>query len=143
MEKAKSGDRVRVHYVGRFTDGEVFDSSVARNEPLEFVLGSGMMIPGFDEAVHEMAPTEKKTVVIPAADAYGERSEENLITFDRAQVPSDMNPKIGDMLNLQDGQGQNIQVIVFDTTEEYIVLDANHPMAGHDLVFEIELVDIG
>jgi peptidylprolyl isomerase len=101
-----------------------------------------MMIPGFDAAVDGMLLSEKVTVTIPAAEAYGERSEENFITFDRAQVPSDMNPQVGDVLNLQDNHGHTFPVVVFETTPEHIILDANHPMAGRDLVFEIELVEI-
>jgi FKBP-type peptidyl-prolyl cis-trans isomerase 2 len=142
MSIAKTGDRVQVHYVGRFTHGEVFDSSVERNEPIEFEIGAGMMIKGFDDAVNGMSLQETKIVMIPAAEAYGEHNPEHLITFGKDQVPEDMNPQVGDLLNLQDNMGRNIPVSVYEVTETTLVLDANHPMAGKDLVFEIELVAI-
>lgn len=142
MPTAKKGDRVKVHYTGKFTHGEVFDSSLKRNEPLEFELGSGMMIQGFDTAVDGMEVEESKTVTIAAAEAYGERSDENLVTFEKSQIPEGMNPKVGDMLNLQDNTGRNIPVRVHDLNEENIILDANHPMAGKDLIFEIQLIEI-
>ncbi len=142
MPTAKNGDRVKVHYTGKFTHGEVFDSSHKRNEPLEFEVGSGMMIKGFDSAVNGMEINETKTVTIPAADAYGEHSDENLVTFEKNQIPEGMNPNVGDMLNLQDNTGRNIPVRVHELTDENIILDANHPMAGKDLVFEIQLLEI-
>ena len=142
MSKATKGNTVKVHYTGKFTDGEVFDSSLSRNEPIEFQIGAGMMIKGFDEAVNGMELQESKTVTIPAAEAYGEHSEENMITFDKNQIPEGMNPQPGDMLNLQDPEGRNIPVRVHAVEEATITLDANHPMAGKDLVFEIQLVEI-
>ncbi|MGB0524610.1 MAG: FKBP-type peptidyl-prolyl cis-trans isomerase [Flammeovirgaceae bacterium] len=141
--QAKKGDRVRVHYVGTFpNNGEVFDSSVARNEPIEFEVGAGQMIKGFDDAVNGMAVGEKKTVNILAADAYGQRRDDQLIKVDRANLPEGMNPKVGDNLAVQDPQGRNIPVVVYALDETHITLDANHPMAGKDLTFEIELVEI-
>lgn len=142
MQQAKKGDVVRVHYVGTFVDGEVFDSSRSRNEPIEFQVGAGMMIKGFDDAVLGMKLEENKKVMIPANEAYGEYSEENHIPFELSQIPAGMEPQIGDMLNLQDNQGHNIPVLVHEITDTHIILDANHPMAGKDLVFEIELVEI-
>lgn len=142
MSKATKGNTVKVHYTGKFIDGEVFDSSISRNEPIEFEVGAGMMIKGFDAAVDGMAVEESKTVTIPAAEAYGEHSEENLITFEKNQIPEGMDPKLGDMLNLQDPEGRNIPVRVHAIAEESLTLDANHPMAGKDLVFEIQLVEI-
>lgn len=140
--QAKKGDRVRVHYVGTFPSGEVFDSSVARNEPIEFEVGAGQMIKGFDDAVNGMSVGEKKTVNILADEAYGQRSDDQLIKVDKANLPEGMDPKIGDNLAVQDQMGRNIPVVVFAIDETHITLDANHPMAGKDLVFEIELVEV-
>ena len=140
--KPKATDTVEVHYHGTLTNGEVFDSSHKRNEPLEFEVGSGMMIKGFDEAVTGMGLNETITVNIPAAEAYGEHSAENLVTFEKNQIPEGMNPKVGDMLNLQDNNGRNIPVKVHEINDDSIILDANHPMAGKDLVFEIQLLEI-
>lgn len=144
MQIAEIGKTVMVHYTGSFdAEGvEVFDSSVMRGEPIEFEVGAGMMIPGFDRGVIGMAVGEKKKIFIPAEDAYGQASEENYIKFDREQVPADMNPKAGDELALHGPQGETIPVKVIEVTEEYIVLDANHPMAGKDLYFEVELVGV-
>ena len=140
--QAKQGDRVRVHYVGKFPSGEVFDSSVARNEPIEFEVGAGQMIKGFDTAVNGMNVGEKKTVNIDADNAYGQRRDDQLITVERANLPEGMDPKVGDNLAVQDHMGRNIPVVVHQLDENHITLDANHPMAGKDLIFEIELVEI-
>lgn len=142
MQQAKKGDRVRVHYVGKFPNGEVFDSSVARKEPIEFEVGAGQMIKGFDAAVDGMNIGDKKTVNIDADNAYGQRSDDQLIKVDRANLPEGMNPKVGDNLAVQDHTGRNIPVVVHGLDETHITLDANHPMAGKDLIFEIELVEI-
>ena len=141
--QAKKGDRVKVHYVGTFPDnGEIFDSSVARKEPIEFQVGAGQMIKGFDQAVDGMAVGEKKTVDIPAAEAYGPRRDDQLVQAPIANLPEGMNPKVGDQLAVQGPQGENIPVVVYAIDETHITLDANHPMAGKDLRFEIELVEI-
>ncbi|EMR02359.1 FKBP-type peptidyl-prolyl cis-trans isomerase [Cesiribacter andamanensis] len=141
MEKAQKGDRVRVHYTGRLQNGEVFDSSKGR-EPLEFEIGGGMMIAGFDKAVNGMQVGDQKTVEIPSNEAYGERREEMMINIPRAQVPADITPQVGQQLALNNG-GQQVPVTVTEVTDEKVVLDANHPLAGKDLVFDIELVEIG
>ncbi|WP_224996816.1 peptidylprolyl isomerase [Cesiribacter sp. SM1] len=141
MTKAQKGDRVRVHYTGRLKDGNVFDSSKGR-EPLEFQVGGGMMIAGFDKAVNGMAVGDQKTVEIPSDEAYGARREEMVIDVPRQQVPEGVNPQVGQQLALNNG-GQQVPVVVKEVTDEKIVLDANHPLAGQDLVFDIELVDIG
>lgn len=142
MSVAKSGDKVKVHYTGTLTDGTQFDSSAGR-EPLEFELGSGMVIPGFDLGVTGMTIGDKKSIHIPTAEAYGTVNEDMLIKFDRAQVPADMELEVGASLNMhQDGTGQVVQVVVREITPEYILLDANHPLAGQDLIFELELVGI-
>jgi peptidylprolyl isomerase len=141
MEKAQKGDRVRVHYTGRLHSGEVFDSSRGK-DPLEFEVGGGMMIAGFDKAVNGMQVGDQKTVEIPSAEAYGARREEMMIDIPRQQVPADINPQVGQQLALNNG-GQQVPVTITEVTDEKIVLDANHPLAGKDLVFDIELVEIG
>ena len=140
--EAKTGDRVLVHYIGRFESGEVFDSSVEREEPIEFVLGAGSMIPGFERAVQGMKPEESKLVTIPAAEAYGPKRDENILEFSRDTLPEDLNPLVGDQLLLTTADGQKFPVTVTVITETMITLDGNHPMAGKDLVFEIRLVKI-
>ncbi len=141
MAAAKAGDTVKVHYTGRFEDGEVFDSSEGR-EPLEFTVAAGQMIPGFDAAVDGMSTGEAKTVTIPAAEAYGDRAEDMVIEVERAQLPPDMNPDVGEQLMMQQPGGSPFQVLVVGTTETTITFDANHPLAGQNLVFDITLVSI-
>lgn len=142
MLKAKVGDVVRVHYVGKFENGEVFDSSIARREPIEFTIGAGQMIKGFDKAVEGMAVMEKKSVMIPCAEAYGEVHPENFVQVPRIEVPRDIVPVVGMQLAISDSYGRQFPVIVSEVNDEYIVLDANHPMAGKDLWFDIQLVEI-
>jgi FKBP-type peptidyl-prolyl cis-trans isomerase 2 len=139
--QAKKGDAVKVHYTGRLEDGSVFDSSQSR-EPLGFTLGDGNMIKGFDAAVYGMVIGDKKTVTIPAAEAYGERRDDMMIEVPISQVPPNIQPEIGLQLVLQGGGGQPMPVTVVDLTDEKIVLDANHELAGKDLIFDIELVAI-
>lgn len=137
---AKSGDTVKVHYTGRLEDGSVFDSSDGR-DPLEFTVGSGQVIPGFDEAVSGMSAGEERSVTIPAAAAYGDRKDDLVIVVDRAQLPPGVEPEIGQQLQLsQDGRG--FVVTVADISTESITLDANHPLAGRDLTFDLHLVGI-
>ena len=142
MQTAKEGDKVKVHYHGKLRSGETFDSSQGR-EPLEFTLGTGQVIKGFDEGVKGMNVGDKKTVEINAGDAYGEKDERNVIEFPKEQFPPEMNPQPGMQLMLNSGDGQQIPVMVTEVKEESVVLDANHPLAGKDLVFDIELVEIG
>lgn len=139
---AKKGDAVAVHYTGRLGDGSIFDSSVSRS-PLSFTLGDGNMIKGFDAAVYGMVIGDKKTVTIPAAEAYGERRQDMLIDVPLSQVPADIQPEIGLQLTLQGPGGQPMPVTVVEMDTEKIVLDANHELAGQDLIFDIELVSIG
>ena len=142
MSVAKNGDAVKVHYTGKLTSGEQFDSSAGR-EPLGFTVGAGQMIKGFDAAIPGMSVGDKKTINIAAADAYGERSDEAMIEFDRANVPADMKLEVGLPLTLQNQYGQPVPVIITEIREDVIVLDANHFLAGKELVFDIELVEIG
>ncbi|GAB4341754.1 MAG: peptidylprolyl isomerase [Desulfobulbaceae bacterium] len=141
MSTAKQGDTVHVHYTGTLDDGVVFDSSVGR-DPLSFTLGGGQVIPGFEEAVLGMELNEKKSVTIPSDKAYGPRNEELVLNVPRNQVPPDINPEVGQKLQMQGPGNQPLIVEVTEVTDEQITLDANPPLAGKDLTFEIELVSI-
>ena|SRR5690606_9444693 len=141
MQQVKNGDTVKIHYHGRLTNGETFDSSENR-EPLEFEVGSGMVIPGFDKGVMGMNVGEKKTVNIPVDEAYGPKNEEMIIDFPKDRFPDDMNAEVGMPLTMSDGSGQNFRVIIKEVKETSVVLDANHPLAGEDLTFDLELVEI-
>jgi len=141
MAQVKTGDVVRVHYTGKLVTGETFDSSESR-EPLEFTVGAGMMIKGFDAAMPGMAIGEKKTVNIPAADAYGEKDPTAIIEYPKENVPEDMKLEPGMQLTLSNQEGQPFPVVVVEVKEEVIVLDANHFLAGQELIFDIELLEI-
>ncbi len=142
MSTVKAGDTVNVHYHGKLTDGTTFDSSEDR-EPLQFTVGQGQVIKGFDDALIDMKVGDKKTVNIPVEEAYGPAAPENFIEFPKTEFPADMKPEIGDQLHLSDNQGNHFPVVVHEVKEESVVLDANHPLAGKALVFDIELVSIG
>lgn len=140
MASARPGDTVRVHYTGKLGDETVFDSSAGR-DPLEFTIGEGRVIPGFETAVEGMAVGEERTVTIPVEQAYGERRDEMVATVGRDQFPPSIEPEVG--LQLQMNQnGQPIPVRVTEVSEESVTLDANHPLAGQDLTFDVELVEI-
>lgn len=141
MQQVKEGDQVRVHYTGKLVNGEQFDSSAGR-EPLEFTVGAGQMIKGFDAALPGMSIGEKKTINIPAAEAYGEKDPTAIIRFPKENVPADMKLEPGMQLTLSNEQGQPFPVVVTAIEEDAIVLDANHFLAGEALVFDIELVEI-
>lgn len=141
MSQVKSGDKVKVHYHGRLTSGETFDSSEGR-EPLAFEVGSGMVIKGFDEGVTGMTVGEKKTIHIPFMEAYGPRNPEMVIDMPKERFPADMELELGMPLVMSDGQGQQFQVTITEIKEASVMLDANHPLAGQDLVFDLELMDI-
>lgn len=141
MTQAKKGDLVKVHYTGRLTSGEQFDSSEGRS-PLEFTVGAGQMIKGFDNAIPGMTVGEKKTVNIPADEAYGPKNEDAIIEFPRKNVPAGMPLEVGARLELKNADGHQVPVIITEINEEVIVLDANHSLAGEELIFDIELVDI-
>lgn len=141
MQQVQSGDTVRVHYHGRLTDGTTFDSSEGR-DPLEFEVGSGMVIAGFDNGVIGMIIGDKRTLSIAVDDAYGPKNPEMVIEFPREQVPEGMPLEKGMRLNLNNSEGQVVPVVITDVLDETILLDANHPLAGEDLVFDIELVEI-
>ena len=140
--KAKANDKVKVHYTGKLTSGEVFDTSDGR-EPLEFTVGGGQMIKGFDEAVNGMELNEKKTITIPSQEAYGDHKDELIQEVPKNQLPEDMKPEVGQKLVATNDLGHQTYVSVTAVSEEVITVDANHELAGKDLVFDIELVEIG
>ncbi|TDH26497.1 peptidylprolyl isomerase [Segetibacter sp. 3557_3] len=141
MQQVKNGDTVKVHYHGKLTDGTTFDSSEGR-EPLEFEVGSGAVIAGFDNGVTGMAVGDKKTIHIPVDEAYGAKQDDLFMEFPIDRFPAEMKPEVGMQLNMSDGQGRNFPVVIAEVREETVVLDANHPLSGEDLVFDLELVDI-
>ena len=139
--QAKDGDTVRVHYTGKLHDGTVFDSSLDR-EPIEFVIGSGEIIPAFEQAVVGMEQGEKKTIQVPSDEAYGPRRDDLMLRVGHEQFPPDLKPHIGQQLEMVQANGQSLIVTVAEIDEEGVTLDANHPLAGKDLIFEIELVEV-
>ncbi|MFP4451797.1 MAG: peptidylprolyl isomerase [Desulfobacterales bacterium] len=140
-QQAQQGDKVKIHYKGKLDDGSVFDSSEGR-DPLEFKIGDGNIIPGVEEAVLGMEPEETKEATIPPEKAYGEYRDEMIIEVDRSQFPEHIDPEPGQQLELKQSEGQNVVVTVTDVGEEKVTLDANHPLAGKDLTFEITLQEI-
>lgn len=140
LAQAKHGDTVRVNYTGKLGDGTQFGSSKGR-DPLEFTVGEGKFIPGFERAVMGMKPGDTKTVVVAAEDGYGQRNEELVVVVDRNKLPSDLDPKVGDRLEMR-RSGQSKPVYVIAVTDEKVTLDGNHRLAGEDLTFDIELVEI-
>ena len=141
MQQVKAGDTVKVHYHGRLTDGTTFDSSEGR-APLEFEVGSGMVIKGFDDGLLGMEVGEKKTVQIPVEDAYGPKDPSMVMDFPIDRFPPDMKPEAGMRLTMTNGSGQHIPVVIVDVKDDSVILDANHQLAGEDLVFDLELVEI-
>lgn len=141
MQQIKSGDKVKVHYHGKLTSGETFDSSEGR-DPLEFTVGQGQVIKGFDDALIDMKVGDKKTVQIPVGEAYGDRRDDMVVEYPKQEFPAEMTPEIGMQLNMSDNQGNNFPVVITEVKEEIVVLDANHPLAGKDLVFDLEVVEI-
>jgi peptidylprolyl isomerase len=141
MKQVKEGDVVKVHYTGKLINGEQFDSSAGR-DPLEFTVGAGQMIKGFDDAMPGMNLGEKKTINIAPEDAYGHRSDEAIIEFPKENVPADLVLEPGMPLTLSNQAGQPVPVIVLEVKDDFIILDANHFLAGQELIFDIELVEI-
>jgi peptidylprolyl isomerase len=138
----EDGQKVTIHYTGTLDDGTQFDSSAGR-DPLEFEVGAGMVIPGFESGVKDMEVGEKKSIHIPADEAYGERREDMVMEFERSQLPEGLEPEVGMGLQMQGPQGQAIPVQITAVAEEAITIDANHPLAGKNLNFELELVSVG
>lgn len=141
MIRAKDGDTVRVQYTGRLDDGSVFDSSVER-ETLQFTIGKGQVLHGVEQAVIGMRPQESKTVLVPAAEAYGPHRDEMTTQVQRSQFPKSVELKVGQRLQINQKNGQSIAVSVLELSDSTVTLDANHPLAGKDLTFDLQLVEI-
>lgn len=142
MSQVKANDTVKVHYTGKLTDGQVFDSSVERGEPIEFTMGQGQLIPGFEKGLIDMKVNEKKTINIPKEEAYGEPREELIQEVQKSQLPEEIKPEVGMGLVSKSPDGQEMNLVVRDVKEDTIVVDGNHPLAGKDLVFDLEVVEI-
>ncbi|MBI6118908.1 peptidylprolyl isomerase [Salegentibacter maritimus] len=142
MSQVKANDTVKVHYTGKLTDGQVFDSSVERGEPIEFTMGQGQLIPGFEKGLIDMKVNEKKTINIPKEEAYGEPREELIQEVQKSQLPEEIKPEVGMGLVSKSPDGQEMNLVVRDVKEDSIVVDGNHPLAGKDLVFDLEVVEI-
>jgi peptidylprolyl isomerase len=138
---AEDGNIVKVHYTGTLEDGSVFDSSAER-EPLEFTIGAGRIIPGFENAVRDMQVGQSKTFTIPAQEAYGAYRDDLTLTVERSELPEGVDPQVGQQLQMQQPNGNPVVVTVTEASETSITLDANHPLAGKDLTFEVELVEV-
>lgn len=138
---AKDGNTVKVHYTGKLDDGTIFDTSLER-EPLEFTIGAGQMIPGFEAAVRGMQVGQVKTVTIPAEEAYGPHNEDNVLVVERDKLPENLNPVVGQQLQMQQENSNMAVFVVTDVSDTMITLDANHPLAGKALTFEIKLVEM-
>jgi len=141
LSEAKSGDVVQVHYTGRLDDGTQFDSSSGR-DPLEFRIGDGQVIPGFEAGVVGLAVGDSKTFTIPAADAYGAHRSDWVVDVPRDQMPTHLDLTVGGQLQLKQDSGQVTVVTITEVTDDQVTLDANHPLAGQDLTFEVESVAI-
>jgi FKBP-type peptidyl-prolyl cis-trans isomerase 2 len=141
MSKVKANDTVKVHYTGKLENGNIFDSSLER-EPLEITLGKGMLIPGFEKSLLDMEVKEKKTVTIPQEEAYGPVQEELFQPIAKEALPEEIEPEIGMGLMATNADGSERQLRIVEVKEDHIVVDANHPLAGKDLIFELELVEI-
>lgn len=141
MSQVKENDTVKVHYTGKLSDGQIFDSSLER-EPLEVTLGQSMLIPGFEKGIIDMKLNEKKTINIPVEEAYGEVQQELLYEVKKEQLPQDMAPEVGMGLASKGPDGKEVQFRVAEVNEDHIIVDANHPLAGKELVFDLEVVEI-
>ncbi|MGY5849439.1 FKBP-type peptidyl-prolyl cis-trans isomerase [Salegentibacter sp. F14] len=142
MSQVKQNDTVKVHYTGKLTDGQVFDSSVERGEPIEFTMGEGQLIPGFEKGLIDMEVNEKKTINIPKEEAYGEPREELIQEVPKSQLPEEIKPEVGMGLVSKSPDGREMNLVVKEVKDESIVVDGNHPLAGKDLVFDLEVVEI-
>ena len=142
MAQAQNGDAVKVHYTGKLDDGRVFESSEGR-DPLEVQLGGQQILPGVEKAVVGMSVGESKTVTIAASDAYGPHRPELSTVVKRAELPDDIDPEVGQQLLMRQPSGEELRVMVIDADEDSVTLDGNHPLAGEDLTFDLQLVEIG
>ncbi len=141
MSQAKDGNTVKVHYTGKLESGEVFDTSKDR-EPLQFTLGGGNIIPGFDKGVMGMETGEKKTITIPPDDAYGPKRDDLVANVNRADFPENITPEIGQQLQMEQPDGTTMNVVITEMSDQKVTLDANHPLAGKTLIFDVELVEV-
>jgi peptidylprolyl isomerase len=141
MAQVKHGDTVQINYTGKLQDGTIFDSSIGRH-PLQFTLGKGALIAGLEKAVVGMNAGEKKTVVIPFAEGYGPRQQTAVVEMERKKLPGNFEPHVGQRLELTQEDDSTILVTVAGLTDTHVTVDANHPLAGKDLTFEIELLTI-
>jgi peptidylprolyl isomerase len=141
MAEAKRGDTVKVHYTGKLKDGTVFDTSQG-SDPIEFTLGESQVIPGFEKAVEGLSEGETTVAEIPMDDAYGQRQENLIVEVDKNSFPEEIDPEVGQMLTMQQPDGKKVNVRVDEIANGRVKLDANHPLAGEDLVFEIEVLEI-
>ena len=142
MTQAKNGDTVRVHYTGKLADGRVFDSS-EKKDPIEVEIGKGKVIPGFENAIVGMEEGETKSVSVPKEEAYGSRRDELVIKVQKNALPENVTPTVGQRLNVQQPNGRVVPVVVTETDEGSITIDANHPLADETLHFDIRLVSVG
>ncbi|TBW29152.1 peptidylprolyl isomerase [Gramella sp. KN1008] len=142
MSQVKQNDTVKVHYTGKLEDGQVFDSSVQRGEPIEFTLGQGQLIPGFEKGLIDMEVNEKKTINIPKDEAYGDPNPELIQEVEKNQLPEELKPEVGMPLVSKTPDGREINLVVTEVKDNSIVVDANHPLAGKDLIFDLEVVEI-
>lgn len=141
MSKVKDGDTVKVHYTGKLENGDVFDSS-RENEPFEFTVGDKVVIPGFEKGVVGMGVGDTKTIEIPPEEAYGAKQDELVVVVNKSDFPEDITPSVGQRLQIKQQDGHPVIVTITDLTEDSITLDANHPLAGYTLFFDVEIVDI-
>jgi len=141
MTEIKNGDVVRIHYTGKFTDGTPFDSSDGR-EPLEFKMGAGQIIPGLERSIEGMDVGDKETVTVPAADAYGPRDDAQVQAIPRTAIPDGVDVDVGSRLQANTADGRTVNLTVVDLDDSSVTVDANHPLAGRDLVFDIEIIDV-
>ncbi|MGB7393149.1 MAG: peptidylprolyl isomerase [Pricia sp.] len=142
MSKVKNDDTVKVHYTGKLIDGQVFDSSVERGEPIKFTMGQGQLIPGFEKGLVDMEVNEKKTINISKDEAYGEVKDELIQKVPKEQLPEDIKPEVGMGLTSKTQNGQDVNLIVKEVNEDTITVDGNHPLAGKSLIFDLEVVEI-
>lgn len=141
MSKVKKNDAVKVHYTGKLSNGQVFDSSLER-EPLEVTLGQGQLIPGFENGLIDMEVNEKKTITIDKLDAYGDVNKELFHKIPKSELPDDIKPEVGMGLVGNSADGSQQQFVIAKVEDDNIVVDANHPLSGHDLIFDLELIEI-
>lgn len=141
MSQVKQNDTVKVHYTGKLADGQVFDSSEGK-EPIEFTLGHGQLIPGFEKGLMDMKLNEKKTINIPKDEAYGDSREDLILEVQKSELPAEIKPEVGMGLVSKSSDGIELNMLITEVKEESIIVDGNHPLAGKDLIFDLEVVEI-